>query len=245
MADFNPPYPTWLHTRLSNMFNNPPRYENSYYGPLNSILNCIFPPGRSFMVKPQAILRPAQPTVSSPHLPPGSTPHPLASRSSSRIPDAAAGAATNAAASSHNKQASISSLDSLGDKTLSRSEGGWEEALFKPDFLVVKASAQMTNDIALALVEAKLHDVNVEIQFCRLTNILKHFKRRITLTISLRFYVWDLVHLCGQRLDRAIIVRRLCSQSLLRLVTCHFAIFCSLFRCSIGEGIVFVLESLS
>ena len=86
------------------------------------------------------------------YLPPGSTPHPDASRSSPCIPNVAARAAAKAG-TSHSNQTSISSLDSLRDKTLAWNASGWEDSLLKPNFLVVKASVNMRDDIALALVE--------------------------------------------------------------------------------------------
>ena len=110
------------------------------------------------MVKPQAILVPNQPTVSSTHLPPGTSKHPDASRSSFRIAKAAKGAQGAASgSSSHKKNLSVSSVDSLGDNILPRSKGGWIEGIFIPDFLVVKATEGRTSDVALVLVEVKLN----------------------------------------------------------------------------------------
>lgn len=156
------PYPLWLHERLQNTFLSEPRYENSYYGPIDGILNAIFPIGRGFMVKPQAIIRPSLPSESSIYLPPDLKPHPQSSRSSARIPDAAAKVAAKAhGVSSHANKSSIASIDSFGDQTLARSEGGWEDALLKPDFLVVKATASVDADVVLALVEVKLGNADV------------------------------------------------------------------------------------
>lgn len=154
------PYPSWLNLRLEAMFRNPPRFDNPYYGPINGILNSIFPPAQSFLVKPQAILLPNQPIVSSSDLPPGTSQHPDASRSSSRIAEAAAIAAQGDGLSgptSHDKKVSISSIDSLGDNILPRREGGWMDDVFIPDFLVVKATEDMSKDIPLVLVEIKLN----------------------------------------------------------------------------------------
>ena len=159
------PYSPWLKVRLESMFYNPPRFENSYYGPINGILNCIFPPTRNFLVKPQAILVPNHPTVSSSYLPPGITnQHPDTSRFSSRIAKTAANLAKAQGAASgstsHRSKTSISSIDSLGDNILPRSEGGWIDGIFIPDFLVVKATeGTRNNDVALVLVEVKLNMV--------------------------------------------------------------------------------------
>ena len=175
MAD---PYPLWLKVRLETMFDYPPRFENSFYGPIDGILNTIFPVIQKFLVKPQAILIPSLPTVSSIYLPPGTDPHPDASRSSSRIAKTAATKAgqwagstskaahwqgPGAASTSHSKKSSvssISSIDSLGDNVLPRSEGGWIEGLLIPDFLVVKATESKTRDLALVLVEVKLYNTD-------------------------------------------------------------------------------------
>lgn len=148
------------------MFNISPRFENSYYGPINAIpgLNYAFPATQYFLVKPQAVLLPNLPIVSSSYLPPGTSQHPDASRSSSRIAKAAAKAAQGAVLlglTSHEKNVSITSIDSLGDHILSWIEGGWLEGIFIPDFLVVKATKSKNKDIALVLVEVKLNDIEL------------------------------------------------------------------------------------
>jgi hypothetical protein len=137
-----------------NTFANPPRYENSYYGPINGILTSIFPPEQEFFVKPQPILRQSLPSESSIYLPPGSPPHPQASRSSSRI---AGIADRQPGLPTHRHSGSVDSqkpFDSHGDSVLSRNEGGWDTILI-PDFLVVKGSEDVAGDKILALVEVK------------------------------------------------------------------------------------------
>ena len=49
----------WVSKRLSNTlhYKGGVRYEASLYGPLLTILTCIFTPDRLFMVKPQGLLR--------------------------------------------------------------------------------------------------------------------------------------------------------------------------------------------
>ena len=138
------------------MWADPPRYENSYYGPIDGILNNIFPSTRRFLVKPQAVIRPPLPHVSSIYLPPGSQPHPHASRSSTRI--AALSQPAMPAHTYNFSHQSRTSTDSTGDAALPRDAGGWESSLLKPDFLVVKASESTNQDIILALVEVKLSD---------------------------------------------------------------------------------------
>lgn len=138
------------------MFANPPRYENSFYGPIDGILNCIFPVDRGFLVKPQAILRPSFPRTSSIYLPLDSQPHPEASRSSSRV--AMITAEQSSVKTARSSIESARSVDSAGDLTLSRKDGGWESSLLIPDFLVVKATEVTSADIILALVESKLND---------------------------------------------------------------------------------------
>ncbi|GBE87554.1 hypothetical protein SCP_1102310 [Sparassis crispa] len=136
------------------MWQHPPRYENSYYGPIDGILNCIFPPSQRFLVKPQAILRPSRPVVSSTHLPPGAPQHPDVSRSSRRLATVPPVRRPPHDAPSHSPN---SSVDSTGDPMLSRASGGWEEDLFKPDFIVVKGTAALDRDVILALVEVKVN----------------------------------------------------------------------------------------
>ena len=119
-----------------------------------AILNSIFPSEHQFLVKPQAVIRPSVPIVSSIYLPPGSLLHPNASRSSSRI-------ASIPYQPTHGHNVSISSqisTDSTGDFTLDRDDGGWEEALLIPDFLVVKGTESMDRDMILVVVEVKLDD---------------------------------------------------------------------------------------
>ena len=148
----------WVKHRLETMFNASPRFENSYYGPINSILHSIFPSVKKFLVKPQAVLLPNEPIVSSIYLPPGTTKqHPDTSCSSSRIAMTAAKAFQGDGSKSHSSKASISSIDSLGDNILPRSMGGWIDGLFIPDFLVVKATEEKTKDVALVIVEVKLN----------------------------------------------------------------------------------------
>ena len=151
------PYPYWLKVRLESMFTNTPlRFENSFYGPINGILSHIFPCEMQFLVKPQTVLLPNHPITSSIYLPPDMKRHPDASRSSSRIAEVTA----NAGSKSHNKKDSISSIDSLGDRVLPRSKGGWVANIFIPDFMVVKTTGTevMGNDVALVLVEVMLND---------------------------------------------------------------------------------------
>ena len=195
------PYPSWLQTRLKSMFHNPPRFENSYYGPINAILNCAFPATQYFLVKPQAVLLPNEPIVSSLYLPPDTIRHPDASRSSLRIAKAAAKAAQYVGSSGstshwHDKNSSISSIDSLGDVTLPRSKGGWLEGVFIPDFLVVKAT-ENDKDIALVLVEVKLNDTDPPTS---INQVVQYINRLQTKNYSTKFvaflcigpdsYVW-------------------------------------------------------
>jgi hypothetical protein len=49
--------PPWLLARFNAIYTNPPHYEASYYGPVNSLLTVYFPAADGFMVKPQARLR--------------------------------------------------------------------------------------------------------------------------------------------------------------------------------------------
>ncbi|KAL0959485.1 hypothetical protein HGRIS_011195 [Hohenbuehelia grisea] len=51
-------------TRIREICTNPPRYEHSYYGPIDKILNTIFS-GARFLVKPQALLRREEETASA------------------------------------------------------------------------------------------------------------------------------------------------------------------------------------
>ncbi|KAL6305970.1 hypothetical protein BKA93DRAFT_190163 [Sparassis latifolia] len=148
------PYPPWIRQRLGKMWQKTPRYENSYYGPIDGILNCIFPPSRQFLVKPQGILRPSHTVVSSTQLPPGAPRHPDASRSSLRL--AAAPPAQRPAhdSPSHTPNTSV---DSTGDPMLPRAWGGWEQDLLKPDFIVVKGTVELDRDVILAVVEVKLN----------------------------------------------------------------------------------------
>lgn len=106
------------------------------------------------MVKPQAILLPNYPITSSIYPPPGTNPHPDASRSSSRIAEATAKAA-QFGSTSHNRTGSSASTDSFGDNTLPRNDGAIKRVLI-PDFIVVKANQVRNNDVALVLVEVKL-----------------------------------------------------------------------------------------
>ena len=153
------PYPTWIHMRLEALFNNSPRFENSFYGPINAVLHCILPPAQFFMIKPQAILLPNHPAVSSTYLPPGASQHPDASRSSSRIAKVSVKAVQDDGSSgwtSHEKKASVSSVDSFGDLVLPRRKGGWMDGILIPDFIAVKATGEMSEDIILVIAEIKL-----------------------------------------------------------------------------------------
>jgi hypothetical protein len=49
--------PTWLHQRFQAMYDNPPHYEASYYGPITMLLTTYFPAHHEFLVKPQPRLR--------------------------------------------------------------------------------------------------------------------------------------------------------------------------------------------
>ncbi|KAL0957286.1 hypothetical protein HGRIS_001100 [Hohenbuehelia grisea] len=53
-----------IRTRIREICTNPPRYEHSYYGPIDKILNTIFS-GARFLVKPQALLRREEETASA------------------------------------------------------------------------------------------------------------------------------------------------------------------------------------
>lgn len=150
--------------RLTAMFNNPPRFENSFYGPINAVLYCIFPPTQFFMIKPQAVLLPNHPAVSSTYLPPGASQHPDASRSSSRIATISVKAVQEAGPSgwiSHEKKVSVSSVDSFGDLVLPRSDGGWIEGILIPDFIAAKSSGEINEDIILVIAEIKLKNCDL------------------------------------------------------------------------------------
>lgn len=48
------PFTFWL---LSSTIRSHPHYENDLYGPIDQMLNAIFPANRHFVIKPQALLR--------------------------------------------------------------------------------------------------------------------------------------------------------------------------------------------
>src|ERR1700724_1310992 len=55
----NLPVPTWVDQCLAvTGAADVARYESSIYGPLNAFLTSYFPPHQTFMVKPQAKIRP-------------------------------------------------------------------------------------------------------------------------------------------------------------------------------------------
>lgn len=49
--------PNWLLGRFDSLYQKPPHYEASYYGPINMMLTTFFPSAKRFLVKPQARLR--------------------------------------------------------------------------------------------------------------------------------------------------------------------------------------------
>ncbi|TDL22951.1 hypothetical protein BD410DRAFT_803004 [Rickenella mellea] len=141
--------------RLRLLERKPPRYENSYYGPLNGLLS--FTLGSKFVVKPQAVLRPNIPKESSTHLPAGVQRQPGTSRVSTRI--AAFGPGTPATPTGHSPQ---SSVDSIGGSVLSRKEGGAEIDLRFPDLMTVLPTADGKSDVIQNVMEVKLNDYNFE-----------------------------------------------------------------------------------
>jgi hypothetical protein len=56
MDDLPVTIPPWLLARFNAIYTDPPHYEASYYGPVNSLLTVYFPAADGFMVKPQARL---------------------------------------------------------------------------------------------------------------------------------------------------------------------------------------------
>jgi hypothetical protein len=191
------PYPEWTRQRLVNTFANPPRYENSYYGPINGILNSIFPVHQRFLVKPQAVLRPTLPVESSIYLPPDTPVHPQATRSSARVSAIAVQPQTHRHHSSVDSQISV---DSTGDAALSRSAGGWEDSILIPDFVVVKATESTHADVILALVEVKLNDAGEETAINQVESYLnvirsKHHAEEFVAFLSMgpRTVVWRTV----------------------------------------------------
>lgn len=150
-----PPYPVWIWNRLKKHGNKPPRYENSYYGPINAVFSHLFPPIHGFLVKPQAIIRPHLDEVASTTLSPDEKPHPEATRRSERIDSFVK---TNAVTQGHghSHKSSVNSVDSWGDNVLARADMGWEANLDKPDFMLAKVTGDdIESDKALALIEIK------------------------------------------------------------------------------------------
>ncbi|KAG2123468.1 hypothetical protein DEU56DRAFT_760026 [Suillus clintonianus] len=54
---YNPVIEPWLISRIQNLIAQEVHYENSWYGPINTLLSTYFPVYEGFLVKPQARLR--------------------------------------------------------------------------------------------------------------------------------------------------------------------------------------------
>jgi hypothetical protein len=102
------------------------------YGPLNSMLGHVFPVERTFMVKPQAKIRPPYTQVRQPDRQSDDSDLPLDTETVTWV-----------------------SIDSMGDITTSRMVDSARECVDEPDFIVVKSGPEYGSDRPLAIVEVK------------------------------------------------------------------------------------------
>jgi hypothetical protein len=134
--------PNWLLRRLEAASEEPPRYEASLYGPINSILATYFPPQQRFMVKPQGKVRPGYEYDIG--------------------------------------EVERQSFDSYNTPVQPRGRGQGDEADVKiPDFIVVKGSETMSDDIPLLIVEVKRDDSDDAVARLQLFEYMEAFSEKI------------------------------------------------------------------
>jgi hypothetical protein len=154
-------YPTlrlekWVAERLQVLSDQNPRYEASWYGPHNALLNHFFPRERKFLVKCQPKLRPVYETRTNEL----SEEKQAVDRLRSATLNLPETEQDNDEASDNDTDEYIedNSLSSTGGPVLPRITPGREVDLFVPDFVVAKATRTARADTHLLIVEIKVED---------------------------------------------------------------------------------------